>query len=93
MLKEFIEGGMLPVQALQKMVAQDPKISNLDLAILFTDEFPAISGEARQMIWRWERPGKRSGIDDDKLNYLLLQLLVDASYISHAEFEKMIMRV
>ncbi|WP_143071600.1 hypothetical protein [Pseudomonas sp. NFACC39-1] len=93
MLKELIEDGMLPVQALKSLVVQKPSISNLDLAIFFTDEFPDVSGEARQVIWRWERPGKRQGIDDDKLNYLLLQLLVDASYISHAEFEKMVMRV
>lgn len=93
MLKELIEGGMRPVQALKEIVSQDPGISNFDLAIIFTDAFPKVGGEARQIIWRWGRPGKRAGIEDDKLNYLLLQLLVDAGYISRSEFERMIMQV
>ncbi|WP_141243618.1 hypothetical protein [Pseudomonas indica] len=79
--KEIICGGGMPVDAFNGLIDDDQNISNSDLARIFADEFPGVSGEAVQAIWHWQRPGKRPGIDDDTLNKILLGLLKDAGYL------------
>jgi len=93
MLSEEIKVGVLPVAAMKKLIADTPDISNFDLGVIFKNEFPLVGGEVRQIISYWGRPGKRPGIDDDKLNYLLLNQLFEAGYLDKNVYQQMIMMV
>ena len=79
-LKNIICNGLKPTEAFNQLIESNPEITNSELAHLFEDEFPEVSSEAVQVIWHWQRPGKKPGIDDNSLNENLVHLLKEAGY-------------
>jgi hypothetical protein len=79
-LKNIICNGLKPTEAFKQLIESNPEITNSELALLFENEFPEVSSEAVQVIWHWQRPGKKPGIDDNRLNENLVHLLKEAGY-------------
>jgi hypothetical protein len=79
-LKNIICNGLKPTEAFNQLIESNPEITNSELALLFENEFPEVSSEAVQVIWHWQRPGKKPGIDDNRLNENLVHLLKEAGY-------------
>ena len=80
MLKNIL-GGERPTAAFRHLIAADPAIGNIRLGELLREEFPKLSGEAMQLTWHWQGPGKTQGLSDENLDALLRRLLVDAGYL------------
>lgn len=76
-----ILSGAKPSDVFKVMLSNDPSLTNADLSCAFKDEFVSIASEALQSIWNWRRPGKIQGINDDRLNEILLHYLREANYL------------
>lgn len=81
MIVERILKGAKPTEIFHEMLAQEPGLTNIELARAFTDCFADVDWLAKQWIWKWNRSGTRSGIDDERLDELLIELLRDAGYV------------
>ncbi len=64
----------------KRLTAAHPQLTNSELASQFMDYFQSIDGEARQVIWHWQRPGKAMGLCDNDVNESLQKMLRDAGY-------------
>lgn len=79
-IKLAISNGRLPSDVFKELLLCNYASTNSDLAAIFKEEFPDVSSESMQIIWKWKRPGMEQGIDDDKLNKHLLLLLSESGY-------------
>jgi hypothetical protein len=79
-IKKEIINGKLPSDVFKGLLLSKLAITNSDLASMFKEEFPEVSSESLQVIWKWKRPGKEHGISDDKLNQHILFLLGKSGY-------------
>lgn len=79
-----IRQGKKPTEVFKELVGAEPGLNNWELASRFVDSFENISGEAVEIIWHWQRLGGRPGLADDKVDAMLLKLLLEAGYIGSA---------
>ena len=80
MLKDILDGER-PSVVFRQLIAADPAIGNVRLGELLWEEFPRLSGEAMQLTWHWQGPGKVQGLSDEDIDALLRRLLVEAGYL------------
>ena len=73
--------GKSPSAVFKEMLLDRPQLDNGDLATAFHAEFPETGLDAIQYIWKWKRPGKSAGLDDERLDQRLLYLLRHAGYL------------
>lgn len=73
--------GKQPTDVFKKLIAEDPGLTNSELAGRFVDFFEKVNSEARQVIWYWQRPGGRKALSDNAVNDRLVCLLRDAGYV------------
>jgi hypothetical protein len=74
--------GEKPAQLFKRLMAEDPALTNRQLASLFYEAFPNVDGVAVQHIWHWKSSKKPSGNwSDEDLNERLCELLASAGYL------------
>jgi hypothetical protein len=78
---QTIIGGQSPSALFKELVSADPSLTNADLALAFKKEFLSVSDEAIQSIWHWRRPGRESGIGDDRMDAIVAHYLKAAGYL------------
>jgi hypothetical protein len=82
--EDMLEGildGQRPSVVFRRLIAADASLGNIQLGELLWNEFPRLSGEAMQLTWHWQGPGKTQGLSDENLDALLSRLLVEAGYV------------
>ncbi|QDH69920.1 hypothetical protein [Marilutibacter alkalisoli] len=72
--------GESPTAVFRALIAQNPALSNIDLADMLSDEFPMLTGEAMQLTWHWKAPGKSQGLSDSDLDAGLMNQFAAAGY-------------
>ncbi|NBD13683.1 hypothetical protein [Corallococcus silvisoli] len=80
MIVERILKGAKPTEIFHEMLARTPELTNVELGRAFTDCFEDVDWLAKTLIWKWNRSGTRSGIADERLDALLIELLRAAGY-------------
>lgn len=58
----------------------NPEFSKNDLAAMFMDQFPEVTGEAVQAIWYWRSPKDSKGLCDAEFDSYINKYLKDAGY-------------
>ncbi len=73
--------GVPPSEVLKKFLEDHSGVDNYSLADMFHKEFPALSGDARQIIWHWKSPKESRGLSDENMNALMIRLFKEAGYL------------
>jgi hypothetical protein len=73
--------GQKPTEVFKSIVRSDSTITNTKLANMFKTEFVEVKAEAIQAIWQWNRPGRGMGIDDDRMDAIVINYLKEAGYL------------
>jgi hypothetical protein len=73
--------GQKPTEVFKSIVRGDSTITNTKLANMFKTEFVEVKAEAIQAIWQWNRPGRGMGIDDDRMDAIVINYLKEAGYL------------
>lgn len=76
-----ILSGTKPTAVFKEMLARKPSLTNADISSEFREEFIAVNSEAVQAIWHWRRPGLDRGVDDDRIDEIVLHHLRIAGYL------------
>ncbi len=71
-----ILNGDKPSVLFDEYLAANPGGDKYQVARVFADLFPNVDSTCLQVIWNWRRPG----MDDDKLDLILADLLQMAHY-------------
>jgi len=80
-MMKAILAGQKPTEVFKSIVRNDSAITNTELATMFKIEFANVKAEAIQAIWQWNRPGRGMGIDDDRMDAIVISYLKDAGYL------------
>ncbi|UPT62534.1 MAG: hypothetical protein M0D54_19625 [Hyphomonadaceae bacterium JAD_PAG50586_4] len=75
-----ILSGARPSAVLRRYFVHHPEDDRRQASFGFADAFPGVSGEAVQMIWKWQGPSQLSGLSDEELDIGLKRLLRDAGF-------------
>ncbi|RZF58645.1 hypothetical protein EWE75_24235 [Sphingomonas populi] len=71
-----ILNGHKPSVVFDEYLAANPDSDKYQVARVFADLFPNVDSTCHQVIWNWRRPG----MNDDKLDVILTDLLKKANY-------------
>lgn len=76
-----IQLGIKPTDVFKELLAANPSLSKSDISADFFEEFPDIDSVASQVIWNWRKPGNDRGIEDARIDEILLHHLKEAGYL------------
>lgn len=80
MMKDILFGSK-PTTVFKAMLTLNPMLTNGDISSEFKEEFLEVDSEAIQAIWHWRRPGRDSGVEDERIDAILLHHLKEAGYL------------
>lgn len=76
-----IQNGKKPSEVFRRLVEAKPDLDTWDLAQEFISAFPDVDSIVTTYIWRWKGPGATRGVDDERLDEVLLEQLSKAGYL------------
>jgi len=79
-MMDSILTGERPTDVFKAMLEREPSLTNADLALEFKKHFLRVGDEAIQSIWQWRRPGRDRGIEDERMDAIVIHYLKAAGY-------------
>ena len=80
-MMQKIRSGTKPTDVFKELLAANPSFSKSDISANFIEEFPDVDSVASQVIWNWRKPGQDRGVEDARIDEILLHHLKEAGYL------------